>query len=514
MRLTMSRRALFLIPPAAFNLRGIPIDRVYGCNYGFDYKPAIHFLQLATYAKVDLGWDVRFLDCPAEQMEPAALDAHLQAETYDVVVHWVTYLSAMEDLAAARRVHAIQPKARLVFAGTGASWRPQELRVGDGSGCYALLGEPEHTLRDLDGLWRDGGRPDGVPGLAWFDAQGQVQRGPFRDLLDVSALPLPDRSLLRGEYRANRLDVGPITTMAVSRGCGFRCTFCCTNAVDQAIELEYKRLQPTYVKRPPLRKRPVDQIIEEFRQIAAAGYRGVEIADNIFTWGKSRTIEICKGIEDLGLHWICLARANMLHDPELIQAMAKAGCKMVYMGSESFDDGLLDDCVKEIKVKDIIRAVEVCRENGVEPEISVLIGASPNETWTTLYNSWRMSRKLGTRFVHFSVALPAPSTELYDQAMENGWFVDGDFRPADNAREVIVDLPHLSHKELALALKLAYAAQYLSPRGIWGQVVKVRTPADLAHKARSAGRLFGFLGERSTLGDVRIPAGRVTPLPD
>ena len=36
----------------------------------------------------------------------------------------------------------------------------------------------------------------------------------------------------------------------------------------------------------------------------------------------------------------------------------------------------------------------------------------------------RASRRQGTRFVHFSVALPAPSTELYDQAIANGWFVD------------------------------------------------------------------------------------------
>ncbi|RME25768.1 MAG: radical SAM protein, partial [Deltaproteobacteria bacterium] len=327
-------------------------------------------------------------------------------------------------------------------------------------------------------------------------------------------LPMPDRGLLRGRYRANRLDVAPITTMAVSRGCGFRCTFCTTNALDQAIELEFKRLQPTYVQRPPLRKRSVDQIIAEFQDIAARGIRGVEIADNVFTWGRKRTMEICAGIAPLGLEWICLARANMLHDGEQIRAMADAGCKMVYMGSETFDDGLLEDCVKEIHVQDVIQAVETCRENGLEPEISVLIGASPYESWQTLINSWRMSRRLGTRFVHFSVALPSPSTAMYDQAMENGWFVEGDFRPADNAREVIIDLPRLSRRELQLALKLAYVAQYLSPSGIAKQLRNVRNPGDLGHKLRSAGRLLGFLVERggSTPGP-RVPAGRVTPLP-
>jgi anaerobic magnesium-protoporphyrin IX monomethyl ester cyclase len=300
--------------------------------------------------------------------------------------------------------------------------------------------------------------------------------------------------------------------MAVSRGCGFRCTFCCTNAVDQAIDLEYKMLKPPAVERAPLRKRTVEQIIAEFQDIASLGIRGVEIADNIFTWGSKRTQTICNGIADLDLHWICLARANMLHDPAQIQAMAKAGCKMVYMGSESFDDGLLDDMVKEIKVKDVIKAVNTCRDNGVEPEVSVLIGGSPNETWRTLINSWRISRKLGTRFVHFSVALPSPSTQFYDDAITHGWFVEGDFRPADNAREVIIDLPHLSHRELKLALKLAYAGQYLSPSGIWNHAKTVRNIDDFAHKLRSAGRLFGFLAEGDELEEANIPPGRVTPL--
>ena len=505
-------KALFLIPPSEFNARNLPIDRVYGCNYGFDYKPAIHFLGVATYARDVMGWSICFLDCPAEGINAAGFSEHINTNQYDVVLLWSTYLSAIEDLTAARQIAALNPAARIVFMGTASTWRPDEFNVDGRS--WLLLGEPEHTLRDLDAVWRGTLPAEGVPGLGYWDHHGQFCRGDFRPLLDVTTLPVPDRSLLRGQYRANRLDVSPITVMAVSRGCGFRCTFCTTNAIDQAIDLEFKRMQPVFVERPPLRKRTAQQIIDEFHQIAAQGYKGVEIADNIFTWGKKRTIEICDGIEALGLHWICLARANMLHDPEQIQAMSRAGCKMVYMGSESFDDGLLDDMVKEIKVRDVHKAVQTCRENGIEPEVSVLIGGSPNETWRTLFNSWRASRRLGTKFVHFSVALPSPSTEMYDQAMANGWFIEGDFRPADNAREVIIDLPNLSHRELQLALKLAYAAQYLSPSGVWKHARTVRTLDDFRHKVKSAGRLFGFLMEQDEDRALKlVPPGRVTPHP-
>ena len=92
--------ALFLIPPSSFNARNLPIDRVYGCNYGFDYKPAIHFLSVATYARDVLGWTVRFLDCPAERLDEAGFADHIRANGYDVVLSWSTYLSAIEDLTA------------------------------------------------------------------------------------------------------------------------------------------------------------------------------------------------------------------------------------------------------------------------------------------------------------------------------------------------------------------------------------------------------------------------------
>lgn len=503
-------RALFVIPPTEYNERNSPLCRVYGCNYGFDYKPPIHFLAVATYARDVLGWDVRLLDCPAEGLDARAFEAHVASNDYDVALHWTTYLSAVEDLTAAKAIDSLAGRAvKHVFMGTASTWKPEEFGLSEHS--YCLLGEPEHTLRDLDAAWRGELALESIDGLARFES-GRMVRGGFRELLDVSTLPMPDRRLLLGTYRANRLDVDQITTMAVSRGCGFRCTFCATNAMDQAIELEFKRGQEWYVKRPPLRKRTVEQVVAEMKDIASLGIEGIEIADNIFTWGRTRTLQICEAIEPLNLQWIALARANMLHNDEMVAAMGRAGCQLVYMGSESFDDGLLDDMVKEIKVADVRKAVETCRRNGVEPEVSVLIGGSPNETWKTVWSSWRAARSLGTPFVHFSVALPVPSSELYDLARREGWFVDGDFLPCDNAREVIVDLPNLSARELRALLKLFYARQYLSPRGIREQVRRVRSPRDVLDKARAAGKLLAFLTEvqdRARTSD--IPPGRVTP---
>lgn len=271
-------RALFYIPPSELNRRGSPIDRVYGCNYGYDYKPPIHFLQIATWMREKCGWEVRLLDCPAEGIDLAGFNAHIASERYDVALAWSVYLSAEEDIRAMKLLRAAQPGIRAVYMGAAATWRPDEYVFDNNAWC--LLGEPEITLQELDQAWKGERRIEDIDGLAWFEA-GQVRRGGFRKLLDVTQLPMPDRRLLLGKYRANRLDVHPVTVMVVSRGCGFRCTFCTPNAVDQMIELEFKRLQPVYKDRPPLRKRTVDQIVAEFEDIAALGYRGIEVADNI-----------------------------------------------------------------------------------------------------------------------------------------------------------------------------------------------------------------------------------------
>jgi len=505
-------RTLFLVPPSQYNQRNSPICRVYGCNYGFDYKPPIHLLAVATFAMEELGWEVRLLDCPAEGFDKDAFEAFCRRESFDVIVHWTTYLSAIEDLTASKYIANHMPgQQKHVFLGAASSWRPDEFGLSEHAFC--ILGEPEATLQELDQCWKEGTGIDSVRGLAWFDADQTTHRNKARPLLDVTLLPIPDRSLLKGQYRANRLNSQRMTVATFSRGCGFRCTFCATNALDQTIELEFKRDQDWYVERPPLRKRTIDQVVEEFERISEAGYDAVEIADNIFTWGRSRTMEICQRIKHLNLKWICLARANMLHDPETVRTMAEAGCQLVYMGSESFHDSLLKDMVKEIKVKDVQKAVQVCKENGVQPEVSVLMGGSPNETWKTLFWSWRAARKLGTDFVHFSVALPVPSSELYDQAIQQNWFVDGDFKPTDNARDVIVNLPNLSARELRAALKFAYAAQYLHPRSIMKHAQQVRNRDDFFAKLKAAGKLAQFLMEFDDKARTsNIPPGRVTPV--
>ena len=480
-------RLFFIVPPQEYNEVGSPIDRVYGCNYGFDYKPPIHMLSAATTAE-SAGHSIRFLDSPAENLHEREFEKIMESEQIDAVFFFTPYLSTSEDRKAAQFIRRAKgSKPPVVFMGAAPSWKPEMFL--DIENSFVIRGEPERTLLELLAAFGGSGDFENIKGLSFIKNGRQVDN-PFRDLMDVNELPIPNRRLLLGRYRLNRLNVAPVTTMCVSRGCAYRCTFCAPNGVDQAIELEYKRLQEKYVKRPPLRKRSAPLVIKEFQEIARLGYKGIEISDNHFLWEKSRTLEICAGIKDLGLEWICLARAPFLHDPEVVEALRDAGCKMVYMGTESFVQEILDDIHKDLKVDDIFKAVEVCKRCGVEPEVSVMMGASPLETPETIDYSLKEAAKLGTRFVHYSAALPFPNTDLYDEAKKNGWFLRGEFESVDNAKEAIINLPHITAEELRRKLKWAYFRQYYSVRGVWLTLKNIRSFGDLIHKGRMALKLL------------------------
>ncbi len=460
---------LFLIPPSDLTGRRVVVDRLFGCNYGYDYKPAIHLLTSAT-VMASKGDSVRFMDCPAEGIDLRAWKERIGREKFDVVVFFTTWLSAEIDLGAAQMMVERQKNIRVVFMGAYPTWKPELFLRNNGH--FVIRGEAEATLVELISSFETSSLPlNTIKGVSFLE-NGKIVHNQRRDLLDLDTLPVPDRRLLKGRYFLNKVEGYPATVMCVSRGCSYGCTYCAPHALDQSIELECVRHG---LEKPRLRLRSVQNVIAEFQAIAAAGFQGIDIADNQFVWGRERTIRICEGIKPLKLQWVCYARADHLKDKEMLVLMKEAGCRLIYIGTESFDQRILDDVHKQCTVQDYVDAVERVRSAGIEPEVSVLIGASGLETRETVLRSMREARKMKTRFVHCSIAMPLPNTALYKIAKEKGWIKAGDFVPVDNVRDGIMDLPSLKAVEMKILLKGFYRTQYLSAGFVVKQVSRIRS---------------------------------------
>jgi len=168
--------------------------------------------------------------------------------------------------------------------------------------------------------------------------------------------------------------------------------------------------------------------------------------------------------------------------------MAAAGCQFIDIGVESFDQRILDDVRKNLKVETIERAVKIIKKHGIKAKINILVGCSTLESKETIARNRKVVRKLDVDQVMYNITNPFPGTELYDIAKRDGWFVDGDYRPADVQKEAIIKLPNLTPDELIREVRRANREFFLSPRFVMKNILRFRSPRDFFDAVKALSR--------------------------
>ena len=92
----------------------------------------------------------------------------------------------------------------------------------------------------------------------------------------------------------------------------------------------------------------------------------------------------------------------------------------------------------------------------------------------------------------FNIVSPFPGTEYYRLCRQNGWITTGDYVPTDVQRHSILDLPHLSARQMERALRRNNLRYFLSPRFISRQLRQFTSWSQLVHALRALRiKLFG-----------------------
>ena len=218
------------------------------------------------------------------------------------------------------------------------------------------VGECEQTLAQLANALATGRDWRGVAGLA-FERGGSVSfptpRPPAED---------PDRFAF--PYYPPDQVVAPDDTAALlaSRGCYNHCAFCPI---------------PAFYNRGPLwRGRRPDRVIEEVRWLMAKGYRRFYFVDPNFVGpgetGRQRTMQLMAGLKPLGIRFGMETRPGDL-TADLMAAMTGAGLESLLLGIESSSTGVLDRLARHTSAEESRRAIDLCREAGIEPEVGFLM---------------------------------------------------------------------------------------------------------------------------------------------
>ncbi len=227
---------------------------------------------------------------------------------------------------------------------------------------FICRGEGETTVYPFfSSLLR--GEPDlSVDGLV-YRTEGEVKANPRPELIkDLDTLPIPDYSVVPGEVK---VDPNSCFSIDVGRGCPFGCTYCSTK---------------TFWGRKYRLKSP-ERILKElkhFHELYGLNYFAFE--HDMFTMNRGQVIEICRMIRELDykIHWNCSARSDCI-DEELIQIMADAGMRWIYLGIETGSPRMQKLVNKNLKLETILPLVRYITSRNVRVVTSFIYGF-PEET--------------------------------------------------------------------------------------------------------------------------------------
>jgi anaerobic magnesium-protoporphyrin IX monomethyl ester cyclase len=227
---------------------------------------------------------------------------------------------------------------------------------------YAVRGQGEETLSELLEALFEGTRPlEAVAGLTWRRSGETVHnmRRAFSAASHGRILPygrLGDPRRYLGRTYLGRRTSG----YQAALGCRFRCTFCGVAAMFRG-----RTAVP-----------PVARLERDLDHLAGRlGADSLLLYDNNFFDREADTVPLLEVLAGRELPWWCFARADALVNLSAASwaLVRRSRLRMAYIGAESPSDRLLHDSRKGTRADQTLAAVELCRGNGVIPELSFML---------------------------------------------------------------------------------------------------------------------------------------------
>jgi radical SAM superfamily enzyme YgiQ (UPF0313 family) len=299
--------------------------------------------------------------------------------------------------------------APIVLGGAGYSIFPESaLRYL--AADMGIRGEGEAVFPALLECLKNGAGVPELPGLYLPD------RPPARTMaaarLDDLPLPEPELWIPASPPRGDLW-----IPVQGKRGCPMLCSFCST-----------KDIQGTTV-----RGRRPETTVSWIEALALRGFRNFVFVDSTFNIPPSYARQLCRAIIQRGLDlnlW-CILYSKWA-GRELVELLARAGCRDVSLGFESGSDRMLKSYNKRFTAAEVRTVCGLLAGAGIRRTGFLLLGG-PGETRETVEESLAFADSLNLEALKITVGLRIyPATALAATALAEGVIRPGDdlLRPA------------------------------------------------------------------------------------
>lgn len=334
-----------------------------------------------------------------------AVGAGLKRDGYDVVVYdgdidqlpldypaygfGPTSPEYPHALDCLHRIKAVNPTARVVVGGPHVTLLAEQCR-DDGFDAL-VVGDGENAASLAFG---------GVNGILYAPS------------LPLDEYPIPDRTLVDIRSYNFRLHNRPATTVMSSRGCAFKCGFCCKN-------------------NPQVRLNSAGRLIEELSILHHQfGYDAIAFPEDIFILNRMRTYAVCQWLKQHQIVWRCLVRADLIvkYGYDFIDMLVDSGCIGVGIGVESGSDTILKNIHKAENAAQMRTAIRMLKAKGVFVKAFFIVGL-PGENEQTLAETDQFLREAQLDDIDIKIFQPYPGSPIYDH--KERYDIDWDAMPLE-----------------------------------------------------------------------------------
>jgi radical SAM superfamily enzyme YgiQ (UPF0313 family) len=264
-------------------------------------------------------------------------------------------------IEVSRALRSAQPDLPIVWGGYFPTLYPG-VALNSDYVDFVVRGQGEDTFPELLDTLASGDRETlaQVEGLSWrregvavHNRQRSFARRHIAPVLQYDRLPDAGSYLVKtflGQRTAGH---------QAALGCRFRCTFCGVAAMfGGATALP-----------------PAARLDRDLALLTQMGADSIQFYDHNFFDREEDMVPLLEVLAHHGLPWWCYARADALVRLSTAswRLVRQSRLRMAYIGAETPNDQLLKSIRKGTRSEQTLEAVELCRANGVIPELSFMV---------------------------------------------------------------------------------------------------------------------------------------------
>jgi len=364
-------------------------------------------LYIASYA-LERGYSIAVYDRNVDSEN--INDVLLKLKPRVVGLGCLTGTSIDDAIFVSKEVRKFDSLIKIVWGGIHTTLYPDSVLkngfvdfviIGDGEGAFSGLLDyaisKKKRLEDLDNIgYKDSDR----------------LKYTTRSFFDLEELPQPAWHLIKVEkYIRRKFYANRVITINTSRGCPYKCSFCCVPKVHLG---NWRGIR-------------AEKIIENLKYLKE-NYLidGFQVDDDEFDINRERVLTLCDLLQknNLKFKWSHFSRINIVKE-DVLKAEIKSGLRLVEFGIESGSDRVLSFLNKGQTVEQIINVFNLCRRLKLKVSALFMIGL-PTETADDLMATVKLVKRLNPYITLCTIYRPYPGTELFNYCINERLFTYDD----------------------------------------------------------------------------------------